>query len=296
MWMLKQILWILVLNMIIPSTQAKAVYFTSSSDNINMGLVKYDLSNNDIDEGKQEKLKVEELERVNNFSVKVSQLNLFDNKRKRNIPVVVYRSEASGSNGTMGIIKLPVAIINHGYTVKNTEYSFIANDLAAKGYVVISIQHDLDSDPPLPYTEPVYERRKPIWERGVQNVLFVIQHFKKIDPSLNLEKFTLIGHSNGGDISMLFASHYQQFVSKVIALDSLRMPFPKSHNISILSLRGIDRAADNGVLPSLEDQEKFGIKIIKLNNVRHRDFCDRAPKNIKKEIQEYIDKFVESSI
>jgi predicted dienelactone hydrolase len=34
-----------------------------------------------------------------------------------------------------GMIKLPVAILNHGNTVKFTEYSFIANAFAARGYM-----------------------------------------------------------------------------------------------------------------------------------------------------------------
>jgi dienelactone hydrolase len=298
-WMLKQILWISILCMMIPSAQAKVVPITSSSGDIGMALVKYDLSNNDIvlsqyfpDKEEQEKHKVLYPESDNNSSIRVSQLNILDNTRKRNIPVAVYRSEIFSDKATAGIIKLPVVIINHGYTVKNTEYSFIANDLAAQGYVVISIQHDLPSDAPLPYTDPVYEQRKPIWERGVQNILCTIQCLKKTDPGLNLENFTLIGHSNGGDISMLFASIHQQFVSKVVSLDSLRMPFPKSNNLKILSLRGNDTRADTGVLPSLEEQEKFGIKIIQLNNIKHIDFCDRAPEKLKKERQEKIVKFI----
>ena len=48
-----------------------------------------------------------------------------------------------------GYWKLPVAIISNGNTVKNTEYSFLANVLAADGYLVASIQQDLPSDPPL---------------------------------------------------------------------------------------------------------------------------------------------------
>ena len=48
-----------------------------------------------------------------------------------------------------GMIKLPVAILNHGNTVKFTEYSFLANIFAARGYEVISIQHDLPTDPPM---------------------------------------------------------------------------------------------------------------------------------------------------
>jgi predicted dienelactone hydrolase len=50
---------------------------------------------------------------------------------------------------TAEMITLPVAILNHGNTVKFTEYSFLANILAARGYMVVSIQHDLDSDEPM---------------------------------------------------------------------------------------------------------------------------------------------------
>ena len=42
-----------------------------------------------------------------------------------------------------GMIKLPVAILNHGNTVKFTEYSFLANVFAARGYMVRRRQHPL---------------------------------------------------------------------------------------------------------------------------------------------------------
>ena len=48
-----------------------------------------------------------------------------------------------------GMIKLPVAILNHGNTVKFTEYSFISNIFAARGYLTVSIQHDLPTDAPM---------------------------------------------------------------------------------------------------------------------------------------------------
>jgi hypothetical protein len=32
-----------------------------------------------------------------------------------------------------GLLTLPVAVVNHGNTVKFTEYSFLANVLAARG-------------------------------------------------------------------------------------------------------------------------------------------------------------------
>ena len=46
--------------------------------------------------------------------------------------------------------KLPVAILSHGDTVEFTEYWFsLANVFAARGYIAISIQHDLPTDPPM---------------------------------------------------------------------------------------------------------------------------------------------------
>jgi len=39
--------------------------------------------------------------------------------------------------------------MRNGNTVKNTEYSFLANVFAARGYLVASIQQDLSTDPPL---------------------------------------------------------------------------------------------------------------------------------------------------
>src|SRR3979409_208042 len=66
-----------------------------------------------------------------------------------------------------GMIELPVAILNHGNTVKNTEYSFLANAFAARGYLAISPQHDLPTDPPMVTTvdEP-HAGRLPQLQRG----------------------------------------------------------------------------------------------------------------------------------
>lgn len=74
-----------------------------------------------------------------------------------------------------------MVIISHGYGAKNTEYSFIAQALAAHGYFVFSIQHDLVTDV-RPKTGTLWERRKSFWERGVQNILFVINELQKIEP------------------------------------------------------------------------------------------------------------------
>lgn len=91
---------------------------------------------------------------ISDSSILKSSMILHDSNHDRNIPITIYSNKADSKNH-----QLPVVIINHGYGVKNTEYSFIASNLAAKGYYVISIQHDLDGDPALPRTGGLYELR-----------------------------------------------------------------------------------------------------------------------------------------
>lgn len=99
---------------------------------------------------------------------------------------------------------------------------------------------------------------------------------------------TLIGHSNGGDIAMLFARNHPQFVKKIISLDSLRMPFPRTGLTPILSLRGNDTKADEGVLPSQESLKQLAITIIPLPEAKHIDLCDRGPEVIQKQMNALI--------
>jgi len=211
------------------------------------------------------------------------QINLFDSHRQRSIPIQIYKPASETTH-------LPVVVINHGYSVKNTEYSFIAEPLCTEGYFVVCIQPDLPKDPELPKNGNLIEKRKPLWESGFQNILFVLAEIASIQNNLNLQKIILIGHSNGGDISMLFVSTHPELVEKAISLDSLRMPFPIKDHIPILSLRATDTKADTGVIP------EFGASIIELKNAKHIDMCDSGPEEIKREIMVLIDMFLKEKL
>lgn len=130
-----------------------------------------------------------------------SHLDLFDKSRNRMVPIDIYSDNIKNTN-------MPLVIINHGYGAKNTEYSFLADALAGDGYFAVSIQHDLETDAALPRTGNLYERRKPLWERGVQNILFVLEELKHKYSQVDYNNITLVGHSNGGDMSMLLAKEY----------------------------------------------------------------------------------------
>ncbi len=193
------------------------------------------------------------------------------------------------------MIELPVAILSHGNTVKNTEYSFLANLFAARGYLVVSIQHDLETDDPMvTKVGEEYVGRRMQYNRGISNINFAIDEIKKQYPNADYRHLTLIGHSNGGDISMYFAKLHPEMVKKVVTLDNLRVPFVTDGKIKILSFRSKDPVfkADPGVVPDDEICAKAGIEVVR-TEFQHNDLSDRGPENVKASIQAKVQDFLD---
>jgi predicted dienelactone hydrolase len=116
------------------------------------------------------------------------------------VDIAVRRDKELQANA--GMIMLPVAILNHVNTVKFTEYSFLANVFAARGYLAVSIQHDLPTDAPmLTKVGELYVGRLPQYQRGIANIRFAVDELKKVEPNADYDRLTMVGHSNGGDIS-----------------------------------------------------------------------------------------------
>jgi alpha/beta hydrolase fold len=193
-----------------------------------------------------------------------------------------------------GMLKLPVAVLNHGNTVKFTEYSFLTNVLAARGYLVVSIQHDLPTDAPMVTKEgELYVGRLQQIERGVANIKFAVARMQKVQPNADYDHLTVIGHSMGGDITMYFAKQYPDRVRKVVTLDNLRVPFVTSGKFKILSFRSHDPVfkADPGVVPNSDECEKDGITIVN-TKFQHNDMRDTGSEEAKTSIQNMLDKFL----
>jgi hypothetical protein len=216
------------------------------------------------------------------------------NNRPVAVTIAVRRDKEMQANA--GMVTLPVAVLNHGNTVKFTEYSFLANLFAARGYLIVSIQHDLETDAPLmtKIGEP-YVGRLPVYQRGVANIIFAIAELRKIQPNADYNHLTMVGHSNGGDISMYFAKIYPDRVKKVVTLDNLRVPFMTSGKFKILSFRSQDPLfkADPGVVPDDEMCEKAGITVVR-TGYQHTDMSDRGPDEVKEKIQGLLDKFLDA--
>ncbi|MGZ5871962.1 MAG: alpha/beta fold hydrolase [Bradyrhizobium sp.] len=209
------------------------------------------------------------------------------------IDVAVRRDKELQANA--GMIKLPVAILNHGNTVKFTEYSFLANAFAARGYMVASIQHDLATDAPLvTKVGELYVGRLPQYHRGVANIRFAIDELKKVQPNADYDHLTVVGHSNGGDISMYFAKMYPDQIKKVVTLDNLRVPFTTEGRFKILSFRSKDPVfkPDPGVIPDDDICAKAGITVVR-TAFQHNDMRDTGPDEAKASIQGMLDKFLD---
>jgi hypothetical protein len=231
------------------------------------------------------------------WAIRHETLNLFDTARARPVAVDIAVRRDYEMKANAGYAKLPVAVISNGNTVKNTEYSFLANVLAARGYLVASIQQDLPTDPPLVTKVGLpYVGREPIYERGEANILFVREQLKKLEPNAAYDHLTLVGHSNGGDISMFFAKEHPELVSKVITLDNLRVPFVLSDKMKILSFRSKDPnfQTDPGVLPTAQQAKQDGIDIVN-TKFQHTDMSDRGPDSVKETIQATLDHFLSDS-
>jgi len=228
------------------------------------------------------------------WAIRHETLDLFDATRARPVSVDIAVRRDYEMKANAGYWKLPVAIISNGNTVKNTEYSFLANVLAARGYLVASIQQDLPTDPPLVTRVGLpYVGRQAVYERGEANILFVLGQLKKLQPNADYDHLTLVGHSNGGDIAMYYARQHPELVSKVITLDNLRVPFVLNRHMKILSFRSADPnfRTDPGVLPTPQQAKADGIDIVK-TQFQHTWMSDRGPDSVKETIQETLDRFL----
>src|SRR6201998_3637053 len=231
---------------------------------------------------------------VSRWAIRHETVNLFDATRQRPVAVDVGVRRDYEMKANNGLWKLPIAIISNGNTVRNTEYSFLANVLAARGYLVASIQQDLPTDPPLMTKIGMpYVGRRGIYMRCEANILFVLGELQKMQPHAEYDHLTLVGHSNGGDVSMYVAKQHPELVSKVITLDNLRVPFVLSHNMKILSFRSKDPnfKTDPGVLPTPSQAKTDGIDIINTGAL-HTQLSDRGPDSVKEKIQATLDRFL----
>lgn len=218
-------------------------------------------------------------------------LEYFDSSRLRKIPLALFYPAGSALQG------LPVVIFSHGYGAgkggDNMQYTYLTEHMARHGFFVASIQHELPADELMPLTGVPQVVRKPFWERGAANINYVLVMLKKQYPGLDYKRLTVMGHSNGGDMSALFTAQHPEAVQRLVTLDQRRYALPRTTLPRIYSLRSTDQPADEGVLPSAAEAQQYHMTIIKLPATNHNDMDNDASEAQRKEINDYILEFLQ---
>lgn len=214
-------------------------------------------------------------------------VELMDDEQNRAIPIEIYPPVGLAENAYT-----KVALLSVGYNGSNTEYTFLARALTRKGVLVVGIQHEQPEDPPIASSGDIYSARMPVWERGVKNLKFVRAYLNTRFPKTKTAKWLLLGHSNGGDISLHYAQKFPSEINAVITFDHRRFPIPRQVHPPVLSFRADEFEADKGVLPSAEEAAQFGTQVIWLKNTRHNDLRDAGRASLKAALVRDIEKFL----
>ncbi|WP_027330651.1 hypothetical protein [Marinimicrobium agarilyticum] len=223
------------------------------------------------------------------FTLNAEAVHIVDQSRDRAIPVQIY--EPANQSDCTAQSKCPVAILSAGYGVSPTDYEFVVNAYATLGYLVLAVGHELPGDPPLSTSGDLYQTRIENWRRGAETLRVVVSSMKRQRQGYDFNRLTLIGHSNGGDISAWVANHDASAVDALITLDHRRVPLPKVNGLRVLSLRAGDFPADKGVIPTPEEQALLGICILEFPQALHNNMTDNGPEWLKSHISEALLKF-----
>lgn len=191
----------------------------------------------------------------------------------------------------------PVILLNHGDTVAMTDYAYIAEDLASNGYVVITIQHQLKTDP----DEPKFWRERSISRYGkvIDNILYVFEWLQEnqttlFNDKLDLRKIGLIGHSMGGNSLLLFTNRASNIFKKkknetllphkdtkdvkeaILVLDTGGFPYPSHNQYPLFLLLSEEREDYQKKSGAYNDIIKIGHKVRYYKGSKHISFMDHG--------------------
>ena len=217
-------------------------------------------------------------------------VTLFDTARSRAIPIAVYRPAEDAA--CLAQRDCPVAFISPGYEGSAEAYTFLARALNRMGYLVIGIQLDLPTDAPMALNGDIQTIRSPYWRQGTASIAFLLRELPARYVGANWARVVLIGHSNGGDISALFAQMQPERVAALVTLDHRRVALPKTARPRTLSIRSADQQADPGVLPSAEEQTMSTTCIVSIAGALHNDMHDGGPPELRRHIETVVVSFL----
>ncbi|PKG37392.1 alpha/beta hydrolase [Psychromonas sp. Urea-02u-13] len=216
--------------------------------------------------------------------------NIYDESRDRNIPIsIAYPDNVKACQSSR---PCEVIFISAGYRVPYEKYTFLTGLLTKLNYLVVSIDHELPSDPPLSRTGDLYETRIENWQRGAKTLEVVQDKLSKRFINYNFKQLTLIGHSNGGDISTWLANENSSYVKQLITLDHKRVTLPKNKKLKVLSITSPEYPIKKGVLLTPSERKRYAVCIIEIANSKHMDLTDYGSVIVKEKVIQIINRFL----
>jgi hypothetical protein len=185
----------------------------------------------------------------------------------------------------------PVAVLSPGYGFSGTDYSFITAELYRTGYLVIAL-HDSATGVRLDPKLPVGNQIRAMANVASQSILMALNDAAPQYPGFDWQHLLLVGHSLGGDGSAQFAADNPNRVSSLISLDNRRVALPRAANIHVLTIRASDEPPDPGVVPSEEEQRRYGTCVVHIDSARHYDMQDGGSEQLKADITSMISTFL----
>lgn len=239
--------------------------------------------------------------------MQLRELNLKDESRSRSIPTLLYLPDNKIQNHK-------IVIFSNGYQEQATladpktilgykKWQYLAEYFTSKGYIFISIQHDMlgdnDGIETLDPKDNQAEARKHLWIRGEKNILFVISEIRKQYHDLNFNNFIIAGHSNGADIARFFSNNRPENISHVISFDGRRCPIAPYTKQRILMFEALDTSTDIDVIPDegtttfpkRKDLEWVIIKPKDAMHISYRD--DQITDSLKKYVLKSLNFFLD---
>src|SRR5438270_3307180 len=140
-------------------------------------------------------------------------IELFNPGASRRIPLRLYHP---GSRRALAVL-LP------GVGAQPGDYSFLAKYLARRGFAVAEVRLELPGDSPIATGGNIAALRAPELRSGVNTVRYTIGQLDRLRYASATRPVVLVGHSNGGDVAMLFGSEYPAEVGVIFSLDNLRV-------------------------------------------------------------------------
>lgn len=195
----------------------------------------------------------------------------------------------------------PIVFLNHGLTAAMTDYSAIAEDLASNGYIVIAIQHQLNTDAD-PADEP------PFWKthslalqaRVIDNIMHVFEWLQINQTTLfknriDCKRIGFIGHSLGSNSLLLLACRRSGFLKGqpvktllphkddqdvkecIISLDfDVSFAYPRDTKYPMFFIFSEERQELLKDLGIFEDIVSIGHKAIFITPSKHISFFDQG--------------------